>query len=214
MTLMKKLSLFSLITGTTLLATTLTSSAQLQKGNIMIGANLADISLTAQNNNTTFGFNLTPKVGYFVQDNFALGGEVLFGINARKKNTQISYGVGALARYYVSDPSTRLLNATRWFFEGNVGIYGDNVIVKDGSNSSTNGLGLGIGPGLAYFISPNIALEGLFKYNLTAGFGNSATSHRFGIGVGFQIYLPNKKAKGIYNEVKSEVNQRNRNNED
>lgn len=83
------------------------------------------------------------------------------------------------------------------FFEGNVGIEGTNTL-----NVKTNGLGLGIGSGYAYFVTPNIGLETLLKYNGIVGFGNQAYSSTVDLNFGFQIYLSRKKAKAIANEVK------------
>jgi hypothetical protein len=80
---------------------------------------------------------------------------------------------------------------TRFFLEGNVGIEGDNNNFN-GVKTSTNGLGLGIGPGLAYFITPNIGLEGLIKYQGIVGFGTTATTSNLNFGIGFQVYLPNR----------------------
>ena len=86
--------------------------------------------------------------------------------------------------------------------EANVGIYGSNTKVTGVSSISTNGLGIGFGPGIAYFLNGNIALEALVKYNLTLGFGNSTTNHGLNIGIGFQIHLPKAKLKAMKNDIK------------
>jgi hypothetical protein len=90
------------------------------------------------------------------------------------------------------------LNHGRLFFEGNAGIQG--ISQSDGSN--TTGLGLGIGPGYAYFITPNIGLETLLKYNGVVGFGSEPYSSNLNLGIGFQIYLPGRSVQTIVNEVK------------
>ncbi len=69
--------------------------------------------------------------------------------------------------------------------EANVGIEGYNPSVGD----NTNGLGLGAGPGYAYFITENIGLETLLKYNGIIGFGSEPTSSSLTLSFGFQIYL-------------------------
>lgn len=79
--------------------------------------------------------------------------------------------------------------------EANAGFQGVNTA----GGNSTNGIGLGIGPGLAYFITNTIALESLLKYNGILGFGSSASSSRLQLNLGFQIYLSG-------NKVKSEIN--------
>jgi len=58
-------------------------------------------------------------------------------------------------------------------------------------------LGLGFGPGYAYFITENIGLETLLKYNLIVGFGSSATNSNLNLSLGFQIYLGSGRAKEV-----------------
>ena len=166
--------------------------SQTQKGNVFIGADLANFDVDFQDDNTLFNLDLTPKAAWFIADNTALGAEVLFGLNTQKGSTSISYGVGALARKYKGAAATNLTRTTKWFLEANVGIYGTNLTGTNITKTSTNGLGIGVGPGLAYFVSPTIALEALAKYNLTVGFGSSTTTNSLGLAIGFQIYLPGK----------------------
>ncbi|MEP6595022.1 MAG: hypothetical protein ABJA71_03705, partial [Ginsengibacter sp.] len=64
-------------------------------------------------------------------------------------------------------------------------------------------LGLGFGPGYAYFITPNIGLETLLKYNGIIGFGNATTQSNLNLNVGFQIYLPTRNLKTrLENDIK------------
>lgn len=188
------------------------ASAQLQKGNIMVGANLANLGLRLQNDYTRISFSVNPKLGYFIQDNIAIGGEVSLGLDHQSVNSiytnEISYKVGAFGRYYISDPRAILLKHSRFFLEANTGITGINTKTEGGASVTTNGFNIGVGPGVAYFITPNVGLEALLKYDLGVGFGSSPTSHNFTIGVGFQIYLPTKKARAMYEEASGEVKEK------
>ncbi|MBS1602791.1 MAG: hypothetical protein JST42_09000 [Bacteroidetes bacterium] len=163
-----------------------TANAQIQKGNVMVGGDISrlDLSLNSGNN---FSFLIDPKAAWFIQDNLAIGAFLNFDLTTAKgAGSNISYGIGPLARYYISDPKIEVLRHSRFFLEGNVGIQGTNPHV----GPSTNGLGIGFGPGLAYFITRNIGLEALLKYQAIVGFGSSATSSDLLLGLGFQIYLP------------------------
>ena len=181
---------------------TTNSFAQIQKGNVLVGANLANLNLSLGGGGA-FEINLTPKAAFFIQDNVAIGGYVNLDLQTAKgSGTYTNYGVGALGRYYINDPKVEMLKHGRIFFEGNVGISGINTGVGD-SKTTTNGLGLGIGPGYAYFITPNIGLETLLKYNGTVGFGSQAYRSGLNLNVGFQIYLPQSKAKAIAKEAMS-----------
>jgi hypothetical protein len=173
-------------------------NAQTAKGNIMMGASLADLSLSFQKGNTTFTGNISPKAGFFIKDNMAIGPDVNLGIITTQGASFFTYGVGAFGRKYFGDQALESVKNTRYFFEVNAGISG-----QSGGGASTTGLGLGAGPGLAYFISKTVALEALAKYNLTVGFGSSTTLNNIGVGLGFQIYLPGKATKNkVMNDVK------------
>ncbi|WP_126246766.1 outer membrane beta-barrel protein [Chitinophaga rhizosphaerae] len=178
------------------------ANAQTQKGNILVGANLANIGGTFQDGGSTFSLNLTPKAGWFIKDDIAIGPEVNLGLLTGNGSTRFNYGIGAFGRYYIKDKRIELLNKTRWFLEANAGFNGVNTKASNVASTNTNGLGLGFGPGLAYFITPNIALEALLKYNLTVGFGSSVTAHSVGLNLGFQIYLPSAKARQTIRETK------------
>lgn len=181
---MKKLTL-TLILGIMVL---FGANAQIQKGNVMMGANLSNISFGLDKPNV-FSLKINPKAAWFVQDGLALGGDVSFGLaTAKGAGTDISYGVGALGRYYGATGADEVIKNSRFFGEATVGISGVNPSV----GGSTNGLGFSFGPGWTYFVTPSIGLEALLKYNGVVGFGSSAYAHNLGLGVGFQIYLPGK----------------------
>ena len=167
--------------------------SQIQKGNILAGGDIANFDIGLQKN-SAFSMTIDPKLAFFIKDNVAVGAYIDFGLQTipGSTGTLTNYGVGALARYYLSAKNSMSpLKHSRIFFEGNVGISGVNV--PGGSN--TNGLGIGIGPGFAYFITPNIGLETLLKYNGMLGFGNTTTQSDLNLNVGFQIYLPSKKLR-------------------
>ena len=171
---------------------------QLQKGNMLVGGDLADFNLTLGGGGA-FSVSLTPKAAFFLNDNVALGAYLDFSLaTAKGAGTTTGYGVGALGRYYVNDPKVNVLKHGRLFFEGNAGIEG--VSLSGGSN--TTGLGLGVGPGYAYFITPNIGLESLLKYNGIVGFGSQAYRSTLELNLGFQIYLSRKGVKTIMKEAK------------
>ena len=167
--------------------------AQIQKGNVLVGGDLAGFNL-GLNHSGYFNMNITPKAAWFVKDNVAIGGYVNLNLaTAKDQGTTTTYGIGGLGRYYVNDPKINVLKHARFFAEVNAGIEGNNY----SGGSSTNGLGIGFGPGLAYFITPNIGLEGLLKYDGIIGFGSQATSSSLDFNIGFQIYLPSSKVKEV-----------------
>ncbi len=195
---MKKLLLGAFAIGAGLFSLT---NAQIQKGNWMVGGNLVSGNFGL---NTGAGYNvqIQPKGAYFIEDNVAVGGYANLGFAGAKGSETIwNYGAGALGRYYLSpgqEGVDNLLKNGRWFFEANLGIGGQSA---SNGGDSANGLDYGFGPGYAYFITPNIGLEGLLKYTGNVGFGNRGTTSNLAFGLGLQIYLPTSKAKQVINNV-------------
>lgn len=194
---MKKLFLSCAVVGAGLIATT---SAQIQKGNMLVGASILSSNF-GLNTDAGYDISLQPKLAYFIKDNVALGGYVTLGTSkvSKESGTKFTYAVGGLGRYYLSPGEQgvdNLLNHGRFFFEGNLGIGGQNT--KGGTN--TTGLDFGVGPGYSYFITPNIGVEGLVKYNGITGFGNEGLTSNLSFNVGFSIYLPAKVPASIKSE--------------
>ncbi|MFD0795406.1 hypothetical protein ACFQZX_17420 [Mucilaginibacter litoreus] len=175
------------------------ASAQIQKGNALVGGNFANLSF-GLNDPHVFSVDLTPKAAWFVRDNIAFGGYLNLGIQTAKgSSTTTNYGVGALGRYYTGS-DVEILKHGRIFGEATIGLGGVNV--SDGGGHS-NGLNLGFGPGFAYFVTPNIGLETLLKYNGLAGVGDAGYQSTLNLSFGFQIYLPGKRtANKVMNDIK------------
>ncbi|HEY0298712.1 MAG TPA: hypothetical protein VGB84_05785, partial [Arachidicoccus sp.] len=186
--------------------------AQIQKGNIMVGSDLGSgIAGSSSASNGLFGANfnlnsgsgwnigISPKIGYFVKDNLMLGGVVNFGYSKTGDDPNIKttvYGIQALGSYYVSPGEHGIdnyLKHGRFFVEANAGFAGVNV--KPGN--TTNGFAFGFGPGYSYFLTPNVALEGLIKYNGLAGGGNTNYQNSLGFNFGIQVFLPSSRVKSM-----------------
>ena len=166
--------------------------AQIQRGNLLVGTDIANFDL-GLNSGNGFDILINPSIAYFIRDGLAVGPFITLGISGGKEVQPTTiYGIGALGRYYVSDTVVSLLKHGRFFVEGNAGIEGNN---NSQSGETTNGLGLGFGPGYAYFITEDIGLETLLKYNGIIGFGSSATTSTLRLSFGFQIYIGSKKAR-------------------
>jgi hypothetical protein len=183
---MKKI--FRMAVSICFLICSLSARSQLQKGNVLLGADIANLDLSL-NTGSNFSALLNPKFARFIQNDFALGGYINFRISTAKgAGTSVRYGIGPLARYYFDDGTVNLTSHARFFVEANAGFEGSNPAV----GNSTNGLGLGFGPGIAYFMTQNIGLEALLKYQGIIGFGSSVTTSDLTMAFGVQIYLPHK----------------------
>ncbi|KQM50153.1 hypothetical protein [Chryseobacterium sp. Leaf201] len=179
-----------------------TANAQIQRGNWMVGSSILSSNFGL---NTGGGYNIAiqPKAAYFIEDNVAVGGYVNLGVSkvTNGSPTRFDYAVGGLGRYYLSPGENgvdNLLNHGRWFFEGNLGVGGSSVE----NGNSTSGLDFGVGPGYSYFITPNIGVEGLVKYQGQTGFGNEGLNSNITFNVGFSIFIPTSKGRDVVNDVK------------
>lgn len=192
---MKKFTILSLFA---FLAIGFSASAQIQRGNVFVGGNFAGLNL-GLDDPKVFSIDITPKAAWFVQDNLAVGAYVDLGLTTQKNApTTTKYGFGGLGRYYTGK-DVEVLSHGRFFAEATVGFGGTNV---SQGGAKTNGLNLSVGPGFAYFITPNIGLETLLKYNGLVGFGNATSQNSLGLSFGLQIYLP---GSGTANKVKNDV---------
>ncbi len=188
---------FLLLTAIALLGTLQPAQAQTEKGNLMFGTQIANIGATFQNHSSVFNFEVTPSAAYFIENNLALGAMLTLGLTAPKDApTTFTYGIGPWMRYYFSTPEEfNFSSHAAFFIDGFVGFQG---VSHSKGGGSTNGLGIRVGPGLSYFITPNISLDGALNYNLVLGFGNATTLNKIGINVGFQIFLPAHGLKEKY----------------
>ncbi|MFT4092013.1 MAG: hypothetical protein QM640_00130 [Niabella sp.] len=172
------------------------SHAQTQKGWYIIGGSIANIG--GNTNEKSFNLSINPKAAWFIKDNFAVGGQVTLGFDAgRGRGPNINYSIGPMARYYFTNEQVSLVKNTVFFAEANAGIGGVN-----GGGESTNGFDAGIGPGLAYFVTDNVALEALAKANVTTGFGSNGVAFKPNLSIGFQIHLPGSKIQAIRSDFK------------
>ncbi len=168
-------------------------NAQTSKGNIMLGASTV-FNISGNNSDITgfgyssikqksdapnynepdadkvTGFNLSPKVGYFVIDNLALGINIDYFWYRNKngqpesKNTEVIFGAGPFIRYYF--PTSKVLP----YAELNAGFasmkdtYESEAFDNVTKSSVTS---LGIGAGVAAPLSDRFTLDVLVGYSST-----------------------------------------------
>lgn len=161
-------------------------TAQLQRGSTLVGGGIGNLSLGLGDDNV-FNINLTPRVGYFIQDNVAIGGKVGFSYTAQPGDDAYGYNVNAFGRYYFGpNEFDTLLRQGRWFLEAGAGI--------GGVRGADVGFNINFGPGYSYFLTENIAVEALLLYDGTFGTG---TSNGLSLNVGFQIYFPSSRYRSL-----------------
>ncbi len=173
----------NIFVSTVLLLFTTISYAQTEKNNLILGGNINYSSVKTGSlsvKNTTL--NLSPSVGYFVVDNLAVGVNINYSQEKFANITQNSLSFGPFARYYFGKH-----DKLKPFGQIGLGLFSGNHQVNF-RNTKVKGSTYHIGLGAAYFLTKNVALEGLFQYqkiNLNEGLN----SNTLGFRIGFQIHL-------------------------
>jgi hypothetical protein len=157
-------------------------------------------------------FNISPKVGYFISDNFALGigmdytfSEVEDPNLNRTKDTDLLFG--PFARLYLPVGGDIAV-----FLEGNFGFGTSSDIMNIGGenqNISTNIFAVGAGPGLTIFSSEAIGISASFKYNYARSDFDTeiggikrqtiTKTNQFDFSVGVQVYFTALKSAASSN---------------
>ncbi|WP_159430938.1 outer membrane beta-barrel protein [Flavobacterium segetis] len=167
-------------------------SAQIDKGNWMVGGsgNFTNYKSTFQSNNTEFtqtgsGISISPNLGYFVVDNFAVGTAVGFNFSnpSGANNNSHSYGISPFVRYYFRK-AEKIINP---FLQTSYG-FSEGKSESGGSNKSR---GYTIKGGSAIFFNSSVALELSLNYN-SSKYNSDTTYNDLTIGIGFQIHLEKK----------------------
>lgn len=179
----------------TFIAAGFIAGAQTEKGNVIVGAQLANISADLRSGANSFNLSLSPRAGWFIQDDLALGAKVDLDVTFQKGNDPVSWGLVPFARYYFPGAGIEVVNKTRIFAEAGAGVGG----VGTGGQTTTGFRGFG-GVGAAYFVSSNVALETSANVGIIAGSGNTTVNPN--LNLGFQIHLPSKKLKEMRSDVK------------
>ena len=165
--------------------------------NFDMGASKVKVGSTTAKGPKTMGVGITPKIGYFLSDKVVIGANLGFGLNSTTdkstpttvKNSALTYGGGVFARYYIV-PTERMA----FFFEGGVNVMAGSSKSKAGNvtvdGPKTLGIGAGITPGIAVYVSKRVALEanyGFLGYNTNTstteagGVKTKSTSGGFGL---------------------------------
>jgi len=168
----------------TLIITVLSTSAQINQGQWMVGGNV-NFSSQKQGSAKETHINFTPDAGYFFINNLA--GGLHMNISSDKPDggdATTFFTVAPFVRYYFL-PAGQQVNI---FADGSYGFGSGKV---GGNSASINYYEIMAGP--AVFLSPHTALEfSLFYKSLGGKFyegGGSDRWNAFGVNIGFQIHL-------------------------
>lgn len=193
---MKNLVLITTLASTVLAGTT--AFAQPQKGDWMVGASIANSQAYLSNNGyNQFQVSLLPSAGYFLTNRIAVGtGIGLSYASGGHRQHYFHYSISPFARYYFSKKEGIQIHKPVLFGEVSTAIGGHSIVDKRNNYMQSNGYGaVGAGIGLAYFITPNVSVEGLLKLNSQNLYHTPNNGVIPSLNIGFNIYLKGKKRK-------------------
>jgi hypothetical protein len=161
-----------------------TAFAQTEKGDWLVGG-LLDLN-TAKNSTT---FNFSPNAGYFLANNFAIGGNLVFAYDKLGDLKVTTFGIGPFVRYYFTEEKVRP------FFAGDMTFEKRKIETTLGSNTE-DAFSWFLGGGAAFFINENVAVDGLLGYahtKVTDEDGSGGLRLR----VGFQVYINRSQVRSV-----------------
>ncbi|TRX36359.1 hypothetical protein [Flavobacterium restrictum] len=176
----------------------LTSNAQISKGNWMMGgsANFSHNKYTSGEYSTEGTIlAISPNIGYFFIDKLAIGtlGELSLTFekkaNSSVNSNYFSYGIGPFIRYYFLEK------------EKEINIFSEVSYAIQKINQTNSKLeNFNVKTGAVYFLNSSVGLEVALNYlnqNTSNGEKNSSSyfqgkNNSFFLGVGFQIHLEKK----------------------
>ncbi len=222
---MKKIAFLTVILATIHFGTL---EAQTEQGNVMVGSSSTFNMIGAGNDFVGIGFssvkyksdadgfeepdpeksttfNLSPKVGYFVTNDIAVGLDINMAISSTKgdgdfinKYSQSLLGVGPFVRYYVplSAPVLPFVEIAGSFGTlKNTYDYSDNTFLED-MESKTSIMSVGGGAGFAAPLGEKVTFDFLLGYNsLTIkdkednDDNDRSVFGTFGLKLGFTVFL-------------------------
>lgn len=194
---MKKLFL----TLSAAIAVTFAANAQTEKGKTIIGGNVSyDYSKVKDTDGNVQEFSILPNVGFFVNDNFALG--LGFGYAGAQEDDGANktkfgeFAVSPFARLYKGDGNFK------FFGQLSVPMGWGTSKVNDTKLGNSERYGVELAPGFAYFPTSKVGIEfsvrGLYYQSSTLKpeVGESVTTSSFGLNanslaprLGIQFYF-------------------------
>jgi hypothetical protein len=144
------------------------SSYGFSKGDFVLSGSF---EFSASDGNNGFGFK--PSLGYFINDKVLLGASIGYRSKLAKTNdlNPDGFSFDLFGRYYTTPKSQFSL-----FGQAKLGF-----VSRDGGGTT---IGLGVSPGINYFVSKSFTIEAQFgELGFASTSGNGVSSTSFGLGL-------------------------------
>jgi hypothetical protein len=167
-----------------LILTFFQTSAQPQKGSVLIGGNAAFNIDNRGDDYRAYIIKFSPFGYFFMTDKLAGGGGIGFNWNGGDANGS-SVSLQPLLRYYFT-------NAEMFYFFGQgSGFFQNN---NPGSNQQSYfSSGYGLGLGVDYFVNENVAIEAVFGFSSLKAETDENATNTLGLTLGVAAFVGKKK---------------------
>ena len=161
----------------------ISSHCQIPKKTLMLGGEF-NIGFQSPGNGL-FDINLFPSIGYFLQDNLAIGLMLESSYHHQSDLWLAGVGFGPLIRYYFGKDKLQYFGHLSW-----IGSFTYINRTKDTNFYSVLTPGIGIN----YMLLPSVGVEGLLGYIIQHKSVNDMLSNNsvLSFKLGFQIFIPQK----------------------
>ncbi len=165
------------------------SNSQITKGNWLIGGNgmfSKDKTIFPSGENVATQIDITPRIGYFIADHFAVGILGNYGWVSTKmnniKSSYSNYGIGPFVRYYFLP----LENRTNLLVETN-GAYNEQA--NNAISAKSGFISYSVSAGPVIFLNSSVGLEFLLGYKGYKETKNDTKSNGIHFSIGIQYHL-------------------------
>lgn len=170
-------------------------SAQTQAGKLFLtgSSNLGFLSRDytddpGGNSYTVTQTTFNVGVGYFFNNNALIGVKLPYQHSKKEDYKTTEVAIEPFFRYYFG------ANQFKPFLEAGLGFKNYNLTTSGSSTTTFNGPMMGVGAGIAYYITPSVAIEAMFgyTYNKITNTDNSNDKEKIGetaFNIGFDISL-------------------------
>lgn len=168
-----------------LVLTCLGYSQHTDKGVYILSGQASYTTTSVENDDDNYNYiAIDPLFAYFVADNIAIGGTLLYYNQSYGNNSMSGFGIGPAIAYY--------------FNAGNIspfimGSFVYSSVSIDGVDDSSSETNIIIGLGTDFFLSKNVSIQPMISYDMYSGsrgdidFSDQKT-FKLGVGIGVYIY--------------------------
>jgi hypothetical protein len=140
--------------------------------------------------------SITPGFLYFIYPKIAIGASISYWDFKTDNSENKSYGIGPVVRYYFGKDIIYPFGSVEYAYTKNKFESNFSGIASNSTGRSSNFV---LGLGFDYFLSRNVALEPVARYNFshstadTSSFGSTSRSssreENFFIGIGINVFI-------------------------